>query len=512
MNKNLLSDRWKNPYLLLLGIIILSAIPFPIVDHLHKSLSSEIDRSSYLLFHNITEFFSIVVSLSIFGVCWFTYERSKDNHSLFLGTSFLAIGLLDFMHTLAYSGMSDLVTPNSANKSTQFWLVARFFNASIFLASAFIYSKNRHSWLTKANLLLAVLCFVGATFVAIIFFPSYLPATSIDGIGLTQFKKVGEYTIILILSFATIAYWKRWLQTGESVILYYLAAFILCIFGESVLSVYHSVFDEYNVLGHIYKVLSFCIIYKGTFVTSINRPYDQIIETNLKLQEKMLEQERAEEKILQSLREKETLIRELYHRTKNTLQIVRSMIVLQAADFPTNEELQVVVKKTEDRIQAISLVHQMLYATQDLSRISVKQYINQLFSLILDSFAVPKGKVTLNEDVEDRFFLIDTIIPIGLILNELITNSLKYAFPRERNGIINISLSQGGPQQNFSLHYSDNGIGFPEDFDFRNQYTLGLKLVYGIGELQMQGRVVINNDKGFNFLLEFPDNLYRARV
>ncbi|EQA43445.1 histidine kinase [Leptospira broomii serovar Hurstbridge str. 5399] len=497
---------------MLVGVLILSSIPFPIIVQLHESLSSEIDHSSYLLFHNITEFFSIVVSLSIFGVCWFTYERSKDDHALFLGTSFLAIGVLDFMHTLAYSGMSDLVTPNSANKSTQFWIAARFFNASVFLVSAFIYSKKSLPWLTKSNLLLFCICFTGTIFVAIIFFPSYLPATFVEGVGLTQFKKVSEYVIILILCLSMIAYWRRWILTRESEILYYLAAFILCIFGESVLSVYHSVFDEYNVLGHIYKVLAFYLIYKGTFVASVIRPYDQVAEANVKLQEKILEHELAEEKILQSLREKETLIRELYHRTKNTLQIVRSMIVLQAADYPTNEDLQLVVKKTEDRIQAISLVHQMLYATQDLSRISVNEYINQLFSLVVDSFALPKGKVTLKTEIEDRFFLIDTIIPIGLILNELITNSLKYAFPGDRNGIIHISLAKGDSLQNFLLRYSDNGIGFPDDFDFRNQYTLGLKLIYGIGELQMQGRVVINNDKGFNFLLEFPDNLYKARV
>ncbi|OHD17058.1 MAG: hypothetical protein A2086_06145 [Spirochaetes bacterium GWD1_27_9] len=223
------------------------------------------------------------------------------------------------------------------------------------------------------------------------------------------------------------------------------------------------------------------------------------------------DRKKAEEKIIQSLNEKETLLRELYHRTKNTMQVIHSMLMLQAFKFPTNLELQKLVKDTQDRIQVISLVHQMLYKSRDLSQISIKQYINELSVLIIKSFGVPDDKISLNIKIDDLYFLLDTAIPLGLILNELMTNSLKYAFPDDRKGIITIILKKSQSDKNV-LNYSDNGIGFPDGFDFENQSTLGLKLIYSIGEQQMMGKVEMKNANGVSCLVEFSNNFYKIRI
>ncbi len=227
--------------------------------------------------------------------------------------------------------------------------------------------------------------------------------------------------------------------------------------------------------------------------------------------EDITERKKIEQKTLQSLREKETLIREIYHRTKNTMQVIRGIILLQAVEFPQNAELQKIVKNTEDKIQAISLVHQMLYKSHDLSRISIKEYILELTDLILQSFNVPEGRISLNIKIDDQEFLLDTAIPFGLIINELMTNSLMHAFPENRKGMINISLTCDDSDKNI-LYYSDNGVGVIDGFDFRNQNSLGLKLIYNIAELQMMGKVVIENNKGISCLIEFPAKLYKARV
>ncbi len=222
------------------------------------------------------------------------------------------------------------------------------------------------------------------------------------------------------------------------------------------------------------------------------------------------ERKLAEEKILKSLREKETLIRELYHRTKNNMQVIRGMVVLQAEKFPENKELQQLVKNTENRIQVISLVHQMLYKSQDLSRISIKEYIEELSSLIMHSYMDSTDRIKLNLFIEDQFFLLDTAIPFGLIINELMTNSLKYAFPDKMEGLISISLSK--EKDKFILHYRDNGVGVNDGFNFRIQNSLGLKLIYRIGELQMMGKVEMENNNGVSCLVEFSDNLYQSRI
>ncbi len=218
----------------------------------------------------------------------------------------------------------------------------------------------------------------------------------------------------------------------------------------------------------------------------------------------------TEERLMQLLHEKETLIRELYHRTRNSLQVIISMLLLQAEEHPSNGELQDVLKNTEQRIRAISLVHQMLYNSQNLSQIPINEYIHKLSDMIMQDFEVPVDKVSLNINACDHYFLLDTAIPLGLILNELITNSLKYAFPDDHKGVITITLTSGDSEN--ILHYHDNGIGVAAGFDFKNHNTLGLQLIYTLGELQMRGRVVMENSGGVTCKFEFPDNLYKVRV
>jgi PAS domain S-box-containing protein len=223
------------------------------------------------------------------------------------------------------------------------------------------------------------------------------------------------------------------------------------------------------------------------------------------------ESKRSEQRILQSLREKETLIRELYHRTKNTLQIIGSMLLLQADEHQGNEELQQLVRNTENRIQAIALVHQMLYQSQDLSQISIKAYLAELAALIYQSYEIPAERIHLDLKIGEQNFLLDTAIPVGLIVNELMTNSFKYAFPDDGRGSIGIEMREEESDW-LVLTYSDDGIGVPPEYDFRNQNSLGMKLIYSIGEQQLQGHVEMKSDHGITCSVEFKNNLYVKRV
>ena len=190
------------PTTLLIVTMALSAIPFLLVGLFKSSFYTVMEVAPYLIFHNVAEFFSIVVSFSIFGLGWYAYDQNRDQHSLFLSTAFLVIGLIDFMHTLGFTGMPALITPNQPNKASQLWVSARFFDASDFVASAFIYSNTAKRWLSKYSLMTLALAIPSAVFIAVIFFPEYIPATFIPGVGLTPFKKRSEYVIISLLVLA----------------------------------------------------------------------------------------------------------------------------------------------------------------------------------------------------------------------------------------------------------------------------------------------------------------------
>ncbi|MBI5606450.1 MAG: PAS domain-containing protein [Deltaproteobacteria bacterium] len=276
--------RELSPKTILAGTLILSALPLAAVELFPGFLKFVLAPASYLLFHNITEFFSIMVSLSMFGLGWFTYEQSKDRQALFLSTAFLGIGLMDFMHTLANAAMPPFITPNSSNKSIQFWIAVRLFQAITFLVSAFVYTEKPVRWLSKKVLITSALLVSFLVFTGIIFFPSHIPATFVPGVGLTPFKRISEYLIIGLLSAAAAAYFRRITRTGDRLLLFYLAAFVICIFSELPLALYTRVFDTYNVLGHLYKVAAFFLIYYGIYKASVKNPYIKLAETSRRLQ------------------------------------------------------------------------------------------------------------------------------------------------------------------------------------------------------------------------------------
>ena len=291
-------DEWlkkRNPRHILAAILIAAFLPFLALELFRSWCYRLMDIASFLVFHNLAEFFSVMVSLSIFGVGWFTYNQTKNRHSLFLCVAFLAIGLIDFLHTLSYAGMPAFITPNTAGKATRFWIAARFFSAVTLLVSAGIYADTPSRWISRRTLMMASLAVTAMVFTGVIFFPQYLPVTFVPGVGLTPFKKSCEFLIICLLLTAFGAYWKRMSKTGDRLFLYYLSALILCTFSELAFAIYKSVFDTYNVLGHLYKVAAFYLIYRGVFASSVEHPYLQLNDAKDKLLAQVAERRRAEE-------------------------------------------------------------------------------------------------------------------------------------------------------------------------------------------------------------------------
>jgi two-component system response regulator len=222
------------------------------------------------------------------------------------------------------------------------------------------------------------------------------------------------------------------------------------------------------------------------------------------------ERKQAEEKIKKSLSEKETLLRELYHRTKNNMAVIIAMLELQANHF-RDERLQQEFTEAQNRIRAMALVHQKLYDANDLSRVNLRDYITDLVEIMLINYEISHEQISVISEMEDVFVLIDSAIPCGLILNELISNALKYAFPGGRQGEIRFQLRSLDSGE-IELRISDNGIGLPPGFDIRRDGSLGIKNILILAEDQLQGQVTFDTRAGVSCLLKFRDVYYQPRV
>ena len=203
--------------------------------------------------------------------------------------------------------------------------------------------------------------------------------------------------------------------------------------------------------------------------------------------------------------EKEALLRELYHRTKNNLQVVVSMIELQSASLE-DEKVRVMLQELENKIQSMALVHKKLYQSKNLTQVNLEDYLYELVGLISESFTMEADRIQIKFDLEDVQAPVDVAIPCGLMINELLTNAFKYAFPNNRSGEIRLSLSQPTPGE-LCLQVADNGVGLPAGFDPRkNHASLGLQTVIALGEHQLGGRVTLGSQDGFFCQVEVPIN------
>ena len=205
----------------------------------------------------------------------------------------------------------------------------------------------------------------------------------------------------------------------------------------------------------------------------------------------------------QLVKEKDWLVKEIHHRVKNSFQSVVSLFGTQA-EYIKNEEASLAIEESKHRIQAMSLVHQKLYQSENLSSINIEDYVHELVDYLRTSFET-KQRIQFNIQVESLELTISYALPIGLILNEAITNSFKYAFPNEREGILEISLKHESENQ-MVLNIADNGVGLPDDFDTSKKDSMGMNLMKGLSE-QIDGSFSIENKNGVYIRIVFPYQL-----
>jgi PAS domain S-box-containing protein len=218
----------------------------------------------------------------------------------------------------------------------------------------------------------------------------------------------------------------------------------------------------------------------------------------------------AEDKIQKSLEEKELLLRELYHRTKNNMQVISSMLSIKSM-YTDNKEVKETFEETKRRIMSMALVHEKLYQAKDLSWIDLKDYITDLVELLKASLLPENTNLEIITHLENTRTNIDTAIPCGLIINELFTNAIKHGFPDNKSGFIKIELTNQDDNE-ICISISDNGKGIPEGLDFKNSKSYGLEAVVMLAELQLGGSIILNSKKGTEFKVTFKETIKADRI
>jgi two-component sensor histidine kinase len=227
---------------------------------------------------------------------------------------------------------------------------------------------------------------------------------------------------------------------------------------------------------------------QGTLVTSIIRD--------------TTERRQTEERIKASLREKEVLLKEIHHRVKNNLQVTCSLLKLQSAYIQDKQALQMFAE-SQNRLRSMALVHEKLYQSSDLSRVNFSEYVQSLAALLFRSYSVDFNRIRLQVEADEAFLTIETAVPCGLILNELLSNCLKHAFPERRPGEIRIQIigSPGGDW--LTMAVTDNGVGLPPGFNVEKSETLGLQLVRTLAR-QLNTRLEVSAGRQTEFKIRFP--------
>ncbi len=221
------------------------------------------------------------------------------------------------------------------------------------------------------------------------------------------------------------------------------------------------------------------------------------------------ERKQTEARVEATLREKEVLLREIHHRVKNNLQIISSLLNLQAG-FISDEQARKVYKESQDRVRSMALLHAILYQSRNLAAIDFAQYVRRLTLHLLHSYAAAARGIRVDIDVHPVQFGMETAIPCGLIINELVSNALQHAFPKDRGGEIRIELHPN-PDSTYTLGVRDDGVGLPVSIDFRDPQSLGLQLVSTLSN-QLEGQMEMRRSDGTAFQLTFSELKYTDRL
>lgn len=227
------------------------------------------------------------------------------------------------------------------------------------------------------------------------------------------------------------------------------------------------------------------------------------------LQAELSDRKQAEANLKNSLKEKEILLKEIHHRVKNNLCVVASLLELQS-NTVADPQVSKMFEESQNRLYSMALIHEKLYRSTNLAQINFGEYLEDLVSNLFHSYNISNNRIQLQVLAEPISLNLETATPCGLIANELVSNTLKHAFPDGTTGTVSVECYQTGDQE-INLLVKDNGIGFPQNLDFRKTHSMGFQVVCTLTE-QLEGTIEISRKLGTSFHLKFNELNYFQRL
>ena len=414
------------------------------------------------------------VGLAAFCVAFLSFGRYHVLRSpapYWIGTGFATFGVLSVFFVLTWPGLlpgeQGLIArlPSTSAWTALFGLscLGVFLLLSVGLKWPREKTFQGRNWLWPVGAWLAAASMIA--FLAARFEQFLPPLVGAEGNFIKPlFVKVWIIALALVFVVGVVLSARRYLQSGDALVGYVAITQVTLVFAILTVIIGQKQYDLWYYLLRV--------ILAGGSLTMMFGLLSDYVRLFRHEQEKT--------------REKEILLKELYHRTKNNMYVITSLIDLQARQTK-NGATAPVFMDIKNRIQSMALVHEKLYASKDLSRLKAGEYVRELAAAVMGTYKGTAKRVSFELNAEDVDLDLGTAIPIGLVLNELMTNSMKYAFPADRTGKIMISLSRD--RENLRIEYSDNGIGLPVDIDISKTASLGFVIVYNLINKQLQGRI-----------------------
>ena len=492
-----------------------------------------LSRKNYLLFHAIAEFYSIIIACCIFTVVWNTKKNYRNNGMVFLGISYLFVGIIDFFHTIAYKGMP--VFTDYSFYANQLWLVARFLESSaiLFFTMYGAKIKKEYDW----TIIFSLMLYTALSMLTIFHWKNF-PECFIDGIGQTYFKIYGEYLICFLLFISTLILIKTKKNYDPLLFNQITASIVITILSEFMFTLYTDNYGITNVLGHLLKILSFYLIYRSVIVNMFTRPveilYFDLNNAHIKMQEansiindQKKKLERSVENLTMANQTKDKFFKIIAHDLKNPFNVINAFTDLITAKCSVSQVegsanwIKYIEAIKETSTSAYRLLTNLLdwanLQTGDIKPIFTLVDLKTavIESVITVAAAARQKKITINNLICESVFISADKNMLDIVLRNILNNAVKFT---NNGGVISISCSENDNIVLFKI--SDTGVGIPQDiikdiFNVSSKYStigtagekgsgLGLILCREYIE-KINGAIKISSElnKGTEFTLTF---------
>ncbi len=491
---------------------------------------------SYLLFHSIAELFSITIAFSIFIIGWNSRKYMNNSYFLYLGIVYLFVGLIDLIHTLAYSGMG-VFLEFDANLPTQLWIAARYLEALSLLAAVILINKK-----FGYRFLFLLYSIIFTLIIVAIFFWRIFPTCYIEGEGLTLFKIYSEYLINVILFISILVMIQKRTRFEKRIFVYLIISIIFTILAEMAFTFYVSVFGFSNFVGHIFKIISFYLVYKAIIETGLKKPYNLTFR-DLKLREvELLKYHTQLENLVEertiSLTNSEVKYREAYHRAEfykdlfahdinNILHSLLSGFQICETTLDNPSEVKDSINIMKSQVMRGSNLVSNIFNLSKLEESEIPRRKRNIYKVLKKSIAIVKNidrdrSINIQSDFDDK----ELFILGSDLLEDMFDNILNNAIKHNKNPTVEIKIIISKQERNrvnyLKLEFLDNGKGVSDtrkekifnrgniEMNGIQGMGLGLALVKKIiesydGEIWVEDRVKGDHIKGSNFILLIPE-------